>query len=246
MEKNPCVNAKELWTNVTWSGVIQPGGSLTRSMAQFFQICGSTTTGMVAPPHRDMHLLVKSLESKYSPPVEINGDVLVMFGNGVTLDTPDLNDPGHLSGSAANRLLTAARLYYITKLPIILSGGRVFKENGNESQIAKRQLIGLGIPEQKIIIEDKSRNTAENALYTGNILEKSAYQKPVLIVSAFQMHRTVLNFKKLGVEVIPYPTDYRSNINWYFDVFHLVPSAASLSNTSLIIKEYLGILALSF
>jgi len=23
-------------------------------MAQFFQICGSTTTGMVAPPHRDM------------------------------------------------------------------------------------------------------------------------------------------------------------------------------------------------
>ncbi|MFA5384743.1 MAG: hypothetical protein WC364_08795 [Eubacteriales bacterium] len=68
------------------------------------------------------------MESKYRPPAEINGDVLVMFGNGVTLDTPDLNGPGHLSGSAANRLLTAARLYYITKLPIILSGGRVFKE----------------------------------------------------------------------------------------------------------------------
>jgi len=191
-------------------------------------------------------LLVKSLESKYSPPADINGDVLVMFGNGATLDTPDLNSSGHLSGAAANRLLTTARLYYVTKLPMILSGGRVFKENGNESQIAKRQLIELGIPEQKIIIEDKSRNTAENALYTRNILEKFDYRKPVLIVSAIQMQRAVMNLEKLGIEVIPYPTDYRKNINWYFDVFQLVPSAINLSDTSLVIKEYLGILALSF
>jgi uncharacterized SAM-binding protein YcdF (DUF218 family) len=50
--------------------------------------------------------------------------------------------------------------------------------------VAIRQLIGLGIPEQKIIIEDKSRNTAENVLYTGHILKNFNYQKPVLIVSA--------------------------------------------------------------
>lgn len=191
-------------------------------------------------------LLVKSLESKYRPPVKVTGDVLVMLGNGATLDSPDINGSGLLSGSAANRLLTTARLYRITNLPIIVSGGKVFADNGNEALIARRQLIELGIPEDKITMENKSLNTTQNALYTKRILEKNHFKKPILIVSAFQMHRAVLNFHKIGVGVMPYPTDYRTNLKQNFGAPKFIPSAFALSDTSLILKEYLGIIFLSF
>ena len=56
------------------------------------------------------YFLVHSLESKYHPPLHIEGDVIVMLAGGATYGTPDIGDKGMLSGSGANRLLTTARL----------------------------------------------------------------------------------------------------------------------------------------
>lgn len=188
--------------------------------------------------------LLRSLENRYYPPTVLDGDALVMLGNGATLDSPDINGSGQLSGSAANRLITTARLYRITNLPIIVSGGKVFADTGNEAQIARRQLIELGVPGDKIIIENKSLNTAQNALFTKRLLEEKKFRKPILIVSAFQMHRAVLNFHNIDVGVMPYPTDYRTNLKQNFGAPKFIPSAFALSNTSLILKEYLGIVFL--
>jgi uncharacterized SAM-binding protein YcdF (DUF218 family) len=191
-------------------------------------------------------LLMKSLESRYTPSANIKGDVLIMLGGGAISDAPDIDGAGQLSGAAANRLLTTARLYHKTKLPIILSGGEVFTDSGNEALIAKRQLLALGVPEDKIIIESKSRNTEENAKYTKLLLEKYNFKQPILITSAFHMERSVRNFNTIGIHTQPYPTDYRSSPHSSAYANKFVPSAGSLSNVSIILKEYLGIAALSF
>ncbi|HAG10164.1 MAG TPA: YdcF family protein [Desulfotomaculum sp.] len=190
--------------------------------------------------------LTRSLEYKYRPPLSINGDVIVMLGGGATSDTPDLDGQGHLSGHAANRLITTVRLYRITGLPVIISGGKVYSNTGNESLIAKRQLIGLGVPEEKIITEDRSLNTEQNALYIKQIMQQYKFKKPVLVTSASHMRRAVLNFDKIGVDTTPYPTDYKANSNFEFSAGMLVPSASEILDTSIIIKEYLGIWALRF
>ncbi|WP_445506086.1 YdcF family protein [Niallia sp. 03190] len=187
-------------------------------------------------------LLIRSLEKKYEQPSEMNGDVIIMLGAGAVSGTPDMDGIGQLSGSAANRLITTARLYQLTGLPIIVSGGQVFEDSGNEAEIAKRQLVGLGVPSEKIYLENKSLNTTENAQNSKKILLEKDFKRPVLVTSAFHMDRSVKNFSQIGITVQPYPTDYlaSSTIKLYANKF--VPS--NLTNVNLALKEYLGKLAI--
>ena len=190
--------------------------------------------------------LIGSLEEKYEPLLNVDGDVIVMLGGGATLNTPNLDGLGHLTGHAANRLLTSAQLFYDVEVPILITGGQVYNHTGNEGEIAKRILNQLGVPEEKLMIENKSVNTSQNAEYSKVILEDKGFKKPILVTSAFHMHRSVLQFKKYGVEVIPYPTDYQTNITNIFSYNDLIPSINSLKNFSLAIKEYLGIMAVKW
>jgi uncharacterized SAM-binding protein YcdF (DUF218 family) len=179
---------------------------------------------------------------KYQPPQIVKGDCIVMLGAGATSDTPDSDGNGQLSGFGANRLLTTARMYKKTKLPIIVSGGAVFKDSGNEAEIAKRQLISLGIPESKIFLENKSLNTQQNAAFTKTIMKTEHFHHPILVTSAFHMERAVLNFSRIGIQVTPYPTDYQTNKKLIIYPNKFVPG--DFLNTRLALKEYLGILSL--
>ena len=203
--------------------------------AFLFYVCLIPITGQ---------FLIRILENQYTPPTEIQGDVIVILGGGATLDTPDINGKGQLSGSAANRLLTGVRLYNKTHLPIIFSGGQVFPDTGNEAEIAKRQLISLGVPKDKIFLDNRSINTEENGEFTKTILKKNGWRNPLLVTSAFHMERSVRIFKSNHIQVVPYPTDYQSSkkIALYFNQF--TPSSGEL--TFIAAKEYLGILSVMF
>jgi uncharacterized SAM-binding protein YcdF (DUF218 family) len=187
------------------------------------------------------HFLIHTLEKQYTPPKEVSGDVIIMLGGGATFDTPDIDGKGHLYGSAANRLLTAARLHNQTGLPIVISGGTVYPDNGSEADIAKRQLVSLGIEQDAIFVETKSRNTEENAKYTKELLKKEHFQKPILVTSAYHMPRAVNHFHNVGLTVEPYPTDYSSNQNT--EVYPNQFSPAMITSTYKALKEYLGMLA---
>ena len=75
----------------------------------------------------------------------------------------------------------AAELYRKTGLSIIVTGGQVYADSGNEAHIAKRELMLLGVPEEKILIEDQSLNTRQNALYTGEIIRDHGWNRPILV-----------------------------------------------------------------
>ncbi|HEX3047839.1 MAG TPA: YdcF family protein [Bacillota bacterium] len=188
------------------------------------------------------NLLIHSLEYRYQPPRQVRGDVIIMLGGGATLDTPNLHGQGHLTGPAANRLLTCMQLYRELKTPLILSGGQVTKTTGVEAEIARRLLLETGIPAERILIENKSRNTTENARYTKKLLQKYHYRRPILVTSAFHMPRAVKQFQKSGVKVLPCPTDYRTRPSYRFEWASLIPSAGAMEETSVALKEYLGLL----
>jgi uncharacterized SAM-binding protein YcdF (DUF218 family) len=187
-----------------------------------------------------------SLEGKYHPPSDVHGDVIIMLGGGATLDTPNVHGLGHLSGFAANRLLTCAQLYQVLHVPIIVSGGKVLETTGSEADIAKVILVGLGIPAEQIIIENQSLNTTENAKYSKELIARYGFTQPILVTSAFHMERSVLQFNKVNVPVIPYPTDYQANMAVKFQPHQLWPSAGAMLDLSLALKEYLGILAVKW
>jgi len=194
------------------------------------------STGVVS------EILLGSLEDRYEPPTELAGDAVIMLGGGATSDTTDVDGQGNLGGSAANRLLTAARLQKKMNVPIVLSGGQVYADSGREAQIAKRMLLSLGISAEKILIEDQSLNTKQNAEYVHKLLVEQGYNHPILVTSAFHMERSVINFHKENIDVVPYPTDYMVNKKHVFHYNKLAPSAGALYGNYLFLQEWLGIL----
>ena len=112
-----------------------------------------------------------------------------------------------------------------------------------EASLEYRFLKACGVEEPYLIKEDRSRNTAENAKFTREICEQKQYGKVILVTSAFHMPRSVAFFNREGVDVIPYPTDYKTSRHLPMDAFSVTPSADALSHTSLAMKEYMGLLA---
>ena len=196
-----------------------------------------STISAVADP------VIRSLERRHPPAAPVAGDVIILLGGGATMDTPNLSGQGHLSSHAANRLLTAAQLYHQYKLPIIVSGGKVLETTGTEAEIARHILLDLGIPDNKILVENQSRNTTENALLSKKIMEQHNVMRPILVTSAFHMPRSVLQFAKSGITVTPYPADYQTNVTSQLTIFDFIPSSEALKNISLSVKEYIGIAA---
>ncbi len=186
--------------------------------------------------------ILGSLESEYSPPSDIESsgaDVIIMLGGGAIPDVPDVDGPGALCASPANRLLTAVRLQRKLNIPILLSGGQVYSDTGAEAKIAKKILISLGVDEKDIIIETKSINTTQNAKFSAEILNEKNLHKPILVTSAFHMTRSVLNFKQQGVEVIPYPTDYLVTPSPVFHYTKLRPQSEALIANVMVLQERL-------
>ena len=179
------------------------------------------------------------LEQAYLPPAEPAGDVIIMLGGGAMPDSPDVDGVGALCSSPANRLLTAVRLQRKLGVPILLSGGQVYEDTGAEAKIARRMLIDLGVPEEQILVETRSVNTTQNARYSAEILRAQGLTQPILVTSAFHMNRAVLNFKKQGIDVVPYPADYQVTHHPVFHYTKLRPQTEALLNNVTVLQETL-------
>ena len=183
--------------------------------------------------------LMGSLEESVKPPENIEGDVIIMLGGGAFGDVYDINGEGSLTAAPSARLLTALRLYHKLKVPILLSGGQVYEDSGAEAKIAKKLLISLGVPEKDIIVEDKSVNTTQNARFSAEILRERNFKRPILVTSAFHMPRALLNFKNMGYDCAPIPTDFMASKRHIFHYTKLRPQSEALYMSVTVFQELL-------
>lgn len=144
---------------------------------------------------------------------------------------------GRSAQAQANRLLTAVRLQRKLDVPILVSGGQVYSDSGPEAQIARRILLSLGVPDDKILVETKSINTTQNAKFSTEILREHGLSQPLLVTSAFHMKRSVLNFEKQGVAVTAYPADYQVSHHPVFHYTKLRPQTEALLNNVTVLQE---------
>ena len=174
-------------------------------------------------------------------------DAIIMLGGGAINNVMDIDgEDGLVSGSVANRMITVMRLQKELHIPVILSGGKVYEDTGREADIEYRIFKGMGIEENKLFLENQSRNTVENARFSKVIIEEKAFTKPVLITSAFHLPRSAMIFEREGIKTIPVATDYQLSGKIKFNIFSLSPGINSLYISCTSIREYLGILALKF
>ena len=186
--------------------------------------------------------LIGTLESEFDITPNVTGDSIILLGGGIIDGVPDFSGFGTPTDSMLGRIVTAVRIQKKSGIPIIVSGGRVYKNVSSEAQIAKRFLVDLGVAAGQILVEENARDTYENAKYTKEICLRKNYQRPILVTSAFHMKRALLAFQKIGLDVIPYPAGFRSKNVQDLGWFSYLPRSGSLEGTADAIHEYLGIL----
>ncbi|WP_067618010.1 YdcF family protein [Alicyclobacillus acidiphilus] len=190
--------------------------------------------------------LLRPLEDAYPQPAAPKGDVIVVLGAGFTIGTPDVDGRGNLYGDSSSRIVTAAALYRRLHVPILLSGGPETVSRGvsySFAQIGLRELEALGIPARMVYVEPNSRNTEENAADSAVILRSHHFARPILVTSAYHMPRAVMDFRRAGIQVTPYPTAYLANRGGQRYSFVWLPSMQGLQNTYTALREYIGLAA---
>lgn len=174
--------------------------------------------------------LLSPLEEMYKKPENIQADVIVVLGGGSY-------NTGVLTDDSLKRLLTGFVLQKKLNIPIILSGGSAIT-NLPESEVMKKVLIELGVDRSKIFTDVSSRDTIGNAFFTKKICEANGFKKILLVTSAYHMPRSVLTFEKIGLEIIPYPTDFKMDKR--YNMYSYFPKMNVLQDSTKAIREYIG------
>ncbi len=185
--------------------------------------------------------LMRLLETGYRMFPIPETDVIIMLGGGVYSKSVDMSGIGAPSQGTLERLVTAARLHRLTNAPILLSGGPVFAGSGSSARIAARFLKDLGIGEHNLIVEDRSRDTYENALFSARICRQKGFKNPVVVTSAMHMRRSLLSFRASGLDVTPYPCPSTTWPDQRIPWTGYLPSYNRLHTTSAALHEWIGL-----
>ena len=125
------------------------------------------------------------------------GDVLIVLGGARA------SRDGIIAWDSYVRSMYAVRSYREHPYAlVVLSGGTGWSVKVGSSM---RDFVqSQGVPEAVLRVEDRSRNTRENALYTAEMLKSTPGSK-VLLTSDYHMYRALRAFRKVGLEVTPHP-----------------------------------------
>ena len=155
--------------------------------------------------------------------------------------------------SAGDRVTYAFKLYKEGAAPtIILSGGNIgFLEESSSTPAENMagMLEMLGVPENALILQSKSENTEQDAIYSCEIVKEKGFKNVILVTSAFHMPRSVALFDAQGCKVIPAPADFSITEAGWQKLWHpspeefvlnLIPQYSNLSSITKVMKEYIG------
>lgn len=165
---------------------------------------------------------------------------------GVTNTRLEPKDRVHFQ-KGADRIIHAVQLYKEGKIKkILISGGSGSLLHPEESESSDLNQFALmtGVKKRDIILDNKSRNTHENALFSSKILtEKKINGKVLLITSAFHMKRAQACFKKQHVKFDVFSTDLYTGEMEYTPIDLFVPNVDAIKTWTILIKEWLGMIA---
>jgi uncharacterized SAM-binding protein YcdF (DUF218 family) len=132
------------------------------------------------------------------------------------------NEP---SPALRERLNRALQLYRTGKIKyIILAGGLGDDEQQSEAQAMKTYLLGHGVPAEKMILEDKSRNTKENLSNTKFLLNNKPIHSLYLVTHDYHMYRALIYAQQADLRVAPAP----AHSTVLFEPYHKLRECAAL------------------
>ena len=195
------------------------------------------------------HLLTLPLENRFARPdktaLSSGVDAIVVLGGGVDTTVSKARGVATLneSGERVVEGLMLAKAYPDARLVISGASANLFYSGVSDGAAIGEIFASLLENPKRVIIEDRSLNTWQNARFTRQILKpKPGGDRVVLVTSAFHMPRAVGCFRKAGMNVVAWPVDYRtrgsSDIWRFFD-----KPSEGLRRADLIFREWIGLAA---
>jgi uncharacterized SAM-binding protein YcdF (DUF218 family) len=105
--------------------------------------------------------------------------------------------------------IALARQHPEAELVLVGGEGGLVTVGFAESRATAAFVIAEGIAPERVVLEERSRSTHENAVYAKSLLRPKPGQVWILVTSAFHMPRAVASFEAVDWPVIPYPVDYK-------------------------------------
>lgn len=189
--------------------------------------------------------LLTPLEERFPRPAAPERvDGIVVLGGGLE-GAINLARGGYELNAGGDRFIEAAilaRRYPEARIVISGGTGTLILAGEADADTAPRLLTALGVAPERLVLENRSRNTYENAVFTREMVTPKRGETWLLVTSAFHMPRSIALFRKANFPVVPWPVDYRTSGTEGFGVFRDNPQDA-LQNTAVAIREWIGLAA---
>lgn len=164
--------------------------------------------------------------------------VIVMLGSGTEHDDKGMLVPKR---DALIRIERTATLYEACKrsapdarCTVIVSGGNPQRHETSEADNYAPYLQRLHVEPRDLLREDTSLNTYQNAQHVAHILRGLRYDSLILVTSAYQMERAMLDFARFGLAPQPVVSNAREIRTG------VMPRLSNLVNANIALHELIG------
>ena len=138
-----------------------------------------------------------------------------------------------LGGDTGHRVEELARVHRLFHEARVVYTGR------GDQQAAEFELRHAGLDPSRVVIESVSRTTAENAIYTAQLIHPNPAERWLLITSAAHMPRAVGCFRRAGFNVIADPVDFHTDPTSYVYATTALQRVGQFDDAA---KEWIGLL----
>lgn len=184
---------------------------------------------------------LRPLEGYFPPqPLPSKVDGIILLGGSEEVDIGDFRDRAELSNAGDRYVEFAALARQYPDAQLIYTGGGLDwgRTRINETHIARGTMAKLGLDLARVKFDDKSRNTAENAIYAKALAQPKPGETWLLITSAMHMPRAVNCFLAVDWPVLPRVVDYRTGP--WLNEFKPVVNLLLLDGA---VREWIGLIA---
>jgi uncharacterized SAM-binding protein YcdF (DUF218 family) len=183
------------------------------------------------------------LEARFPiPGVPARLDGIIVLGGAVEPEISYAHGQIALNDAAERITEALALAQRHPEAKLLLTGGdaTVLPRLGDtEAEVMRAIFVQLGVAPERLLIENRSRNTFEDAALSRDLAQPKPGEIWLLVTSAWHMPRAVGCFRKVGWAVLPYPVDFHSEAAPRPD-FAL---SGHLALLDLIAKEWAGLVA---
>ena len=161
-----------------------------------------------------------------------------VLGGGVQIGDGD-KMPDTLGAATLQRVYFAAQAYRWLGLRVAVSGGKVRGIHSSEGELMKGALENdFHVP--VTWVDDRSRSTIENALFTAELLKPDRVTTVVVVTHSWHMKRALWSFERAGLHAIPWPAPLTYATPGRIDDF--LPNAGALEASYLALHEAIGLI----